>query len=78
MLSGADGSVTRMREGIKQMQVERAFLMTENGFKPDYTDMAYACENCRDTGVRDDGARCACFEQRLAEVRAEERPAGEQ
>jgi hypothetical protein len=46
--------------------------MTENGFRIDYMDIKYACPDCKDTGTRDDGARCDCFVKRLAEVQAKE------
>ncbi|MDR1572154.1 MAG: DnaD domain protein [Clostridiales Family XIII bacterium] len=72
MLSGAAGGVARLREELALLQAERAALMGENGFAPGYTDLSHTCGECRDTGVRDDGARCACFELRLAELQAED------
>jgi hypothetical protein len=76
MLSGAAGGVARLREEIGRLQSERKSLMERNGFAAGYTDLSYTCEDCRDTGVRDDGARCACFTLRLAELQAEDAAAG--
>jgi DnaD/phage-associated family protein len=75
MLSGAGnarGDAERLRRKIGELQSERAVTMTENGFRMDYMDIRYVCKDCKDTGTRDDGTRCACFEKRLAEVQARE------
>jgi DnaD/phage-associated family protein len=75
MLSGAGnarGDAELLRLKIMEMQSERAVAMTENGFLMDYMDIRYACKDCKDTGTRDDGTRCACFVKRLEEVQAKE------
>jgi DnaD/phage-associated family protein len=75
MLSGAGnarGGAERLRREIAELQSERAVTMTENGFRLDCMDVQYACKDCKDTGTRDDGTRCACFAQRLSEVQAKE------
>jgi hypothetical protein len=75
MLSGsgnARGDAERLRREIGELQSERAVTMTENGFRLDYMDIQYACKDCKDTGTRDDGTRCACFVKRLEAVQAKE------
>jgi DnaD/phage-associated family protein len=75
MLSGAGnarGEAEALRRRIGELQSERAVVMTENGFRLDCMDIRYACKDCKDTGTRDDGTRCACFAQRLEEVQAKE------
>lgn len=49
---------------------ERAVLLTESGFPPDYTDIRYRCGICRDTGMTAEGLRCACYEDTKKEVGA--------
>jgi DnaD/phage-associated family protein len=75
LLSGAGnarGEADNIRRRVADLQSERAVLMTENGFRLDHLDIRYACGECKDTGTRDDGTRCSCFETRLAEVQATE------
>jgi DnaD/phage-associated family protein len=75
LLSGAGNAraaADALRRKIGDLQSERAVCMTENGFRIDYMDIRYACKDCKDTGTRDDGTRCACFVRRLEEVQAKE------
>jgi DnaD/phage-associated family protein len=75
MLSGAGNArsdAETLRRRIGDLQSERAVVMTENGFRLDCMDIRYTCKECKDTGTRDDGTRCACFAERLAEVQAKE------
>jgi DnaD/phage-associated family protein len=75
MLSGAGnarGEAENLRRKIEELQSEWAVAMTENGFRIDYMDIRYTCKDCKDTGTRDDGTRCACFAKRLAEAQAKE------
>jgi hypothetical protein len=44
--------------------------MTENNFRVDYMDVEYACKICGDTGVLDNGARCACFAEHLGRLQS--------
>ncbi|MDR3295996.1 MAG: DnaD domain protein [Clostridiales Family XIII bacterium] len=71
MLSGAGNAhakITALRKQIEALQHDKAFLMTENNFRPDYMDVLYTCAICKDTGTKDSGEQCACFSDRLAEL----------
>ncbi|MDR1572970.1 MAG: DnaD domain protein [Clostridiales Family XIII bacterium] len=75
LLSGAGnarGTAETLHRKIGELQSERAVLMTENGFRIDCMDILYSCKDCKDTGTRDDGTRCACFAQRLETVQSKE------
>jgi DnaD/phage-associated family protein len=45
---------------LEKKKEERAYLLTKNGFPPDYTDIRYECKICKDTGKTREGAPCAC------------------
>jgi len=45
-------------------QGERARLLRENNFAPDYLQAQYTCEDCRDTGFTR-GLRCSCLTKLL-------------
>lgn len=53
---------------ISVLSEERAFLLTENNFTLDYTDIKYSCDKCSDTGFDENGQRCSCARDRIGEV----------
>ena len=46
---------------VDSLNTEKAFLLTDNGFEIDYTDIKYKCPKCKDTGMLETGERCQCF-----------------
>ncbi len=51
-----------LREKQEQLRMERAFLLTDNGFELDYMDTRYKCPLCQDTGRLKTGETCQCAE----------------
>jgi DNA replication protein DnaC len=51
----------KIKTEIESLNMEKAFLLTDNGFEVDYMDVKYDCPECRDTGILDTGERCQCF-----------------
>ena len=69
LLSGGKRSdIEDIRRQMKELESERAVLLTENDFPIDYTDLKYSCEICRDTGITEDGRRCTCTGKRTEEA----------
>ncbi len=69
LLSGRDREALKEdRKLMEMLEEERAILLTENNFTVDYTDIKYACENCKDTGMTEDGRRCGCMKYRIDEA----------
>lgn len=69
LLSGKSRSdIDEIRHKMKELECERAVLLTENDFPIDYTDLKYSCEICRDTGVTEEGRRCSCTGKRIEEA----------
>lgn len=58
-------SADALKQRIKDLEEEEAYLLTENGFPYDYLELQYECKNCRDTGILDSGERCSCFSEKL-------------
>ncbi len=50
-----------LRKKIDDLNMEKAFLLTDNGYELDYMDVKYRCPHCKDTGVLETGERCQCF-----------------
>lgn len=54
-------AMQKIRERISHLNMEKAFLLTENGFELDYMDIKYKCPHCKDTGILETGEKCQCF-----------------
>lgn len=52
----------RIREEMDDLNMEKAFLLTENEFELDYMDIHYNCPKCKDTGILETGEKCQCYE----------------
>lgn len=68
MLSGNKAEVQRIRKLMELLEEERAVLLTENNYREDYTDIKYACDKCKDTGITEEGGRCSCTVERMGEA----------
>jgi len=68
MLSGAsniEAETARIRKRIDSLNEEKAYLLTENNYRPDFLEPIYECRLCKDTGMLESGERCACFASKL-------------
>ena len=68
LLGGKEKEVSDIKKRIAFLEEERAFVMTENNYREDYTDVKYLCEKCNDTGVTAEGNRCSCTKERMGEA----------
>lgn len=68
IMGNAEEEGRRIRASMDKLSAERAVLLTENNYEMDYTDIKYACEKCKDTGITDLGERCSCIRQRTEEA----------
>lgn len=69
MLTGmTDSQKKEIRQQMRGLEEERAFLLTENNYPLDYTDVQYSCQKCGDTGFDENGQRCSCAGQRTGEA----------
>ena len=57
-----------VRQEIRNLEKERAILLTENNYALDYTDVKYLCSKCSDTGIDENGQRCSCTRERMGEA----------
>ncbi len=57
-----------VRKEIRDLEKERAILLTENNYALDYTDIKYLCAKCSDTGIDENGQRCTCVKERMGEA----------
>ncbi len=52
---------------VEKYAAEKKQLLAEAGFQPGYLDVPYACDHCKDTGMRD-GKLCGCYLSILSEA----------
>ena len=57
-----------MRAKMDTLREDRAYLLAENDFDIDYTEIRYACPKCSDTGINEMGGRCQCMQRRIREA----------
>lgn len=53
----------RIRRQMEDLNMEKAFLLTENEYELDYMEPRYTCSLCQDTGMLESGERCQCYEK---------------
>ena len=68
ILSGDTLQIDKIKRQMAYLEEERAVLLTENNYREDYTDIKYACDKCKDTGVTEEGGRCSCVGRRMGEA----------
>lgn len=52
-----------IRSRMDSLNMEKAFLLTDNGFEMDFMDIKYRCPQCKDTGMLETGEKCQCFRE---------------
>lgn len=68
VLEGNPTKLNEIKRLMKLLEEERSVLLTENNYREDYTDIKYACDKCKDTGITEDGQRCSCIKERMGEA----------
>jgi DNA replication protein DnaC len=60
-----DSLLQELKATLDALKSEKAVLLTDHGISPQYLELEYRCEKCKDTGYLDDQTRCQCLNQRL-------------
>ncbi len=60
--------IDSIKREIRDLEKDRAILLTENNYALDYTDIKYLCSKCGDTGIDENGQRCSCVKDRMGEA----------
>lgn len=62
---GYEENVKRAKENMEKLKMKKAFMLTEANIDPNYMDLQYECEICKDTGFLENGEKCNCLKQKL-------------
>ena len=57
---------TLLKNQLAELSRQKAVLLREAGYSPDYLDMGYTCPDCKDTGYIGN-EKCHCFKQKIIE-----------
>lgn len=60
---------SRLRERCDAILEESNKLLKKAGFSEDYLEDRYYCDECKDTGFRETGEKCSCYEKRMSEAK---------
>ena len=66
LLSGEILDRQILRDRLADIARQKLLLLTEAGYSPDYLDMGYTCQDCKDTGYIGN-EKCHCFKQKIIE-----------
>ncbi len=66
LLSGEKLDRQILRDTLARIARQKVMLLTEAGFSPDFLDMGYTCQDCKDTGYIGN-EKCHCFKQKIIE-----------
>lgn len=56
-------AMEEIKTRMDSLNMEKAFLLTDNGFEMDFMDIKYKCPKCKDTGMLETGEKCQCFRE---------------
>lgn len=65
--SEAKRLLAELKHETNSLQKEKAFLLTENNMPLSFLDVEYECEQCKDKGFLEGGAKCRCFMQKIVD-----------
>jgi len=66
--SRADEFNRALREKFKVLEAEKKEIIRKNDIQKNYAEYLYSCSKCSDTGYDENGYRCYCFTQALADA----------
>lgn len=58
-------NLIKVKKEIEKLNMEKAYLLTENNIPLSHLDILYECESCEDKGYLEDGSQCNCLKQAL-------------
>lgn len=62
LLNGDDQALERLKDHIRSLSQERAFILQKGGYPADYLELTYTCPHCKDTGYIGN-QKCQCFKK---------------
>ncbi len=67
LLSGEKLDRSILHNRLAEITRQKLLLLTESGYSPDFLEMGYTCQDCKDTGYIGN-EKCHCFKQKIIET----------
>ncbi len=67
ILSGEKLERSVLKEQLAEISRQKQILLREAGYSPDFLDMGYTCQDCKDTGYIGN-EKCHCFKQKIIDT----------
>ncbi|AWK50249.1 DNA replication protein DnaC [Clostridium beijerinckii] len=63
----SEKTLGRFKENITDLRVKKCEMLVEKGYNPEYLNLHYHCNNCKDTGFIGN-VKCSCYKQKLIKL----------
>lgn len=63
----SEKTLGRFKENITDLRVRKCEMLVEKGYNPEYLNLHYHCNNCKDTGFIGN-VKCSCYKQKLIKL----------
>ncbi len=64
-------NIEKLKIKLHEKERYKKEILTKNNIPIDYDSIVYSCNSCKDTGTRNDGSKCICYEKTMKEVNNE-------
>jgi len=65
--SNSEKTLGSFKENITDLRVKKCEMLVEKGYNPEYLNLHYHCNNCKDTGFIGN-VKCSCYKQKLIKL----------
>jgi len=65
--SNSEKILASFKENITDLRVKKCEMLVEKGYNPEYLNLHYQCNNCKDTGFIGN-VKCSCYKQKLIKL----------
>ncbi len=63
----SERTLASFKENITDLRVKKCEMLVEKGYNPEYLNLQYHCNNCKDTGFIGN-VKCSCYKKKLIKL----------
>src|SRR5471030_610633 len=63
----SERTLEHFKENITDLRFKKCEMLVENGYDPEYINLHYHCNKCRDTGFLGN-VKCSCYKQKVIKL----------
>ena len=65
--NNSEKTLANFKENITDLRIKKCEMLVERGYDPEYLNLHYHCNNCKDTGFIGN-VKCNCYKQKLIKL----------